>query len=338
MLSLKHQTYPNIEVILSEGGSEDDSPAICDSWEKEWDAVSVIHDDNHGVSVSRNRALDRAEGEFVTFVDSDDWLAPEALMILFEAIRSADRAIRLNRNGLQDGTDDLPIAGCDAAGCGFSIRSEYRDPEPMMNLAGNDGKDAVKKGEILSGEEFLKKKLPYGDTRCWSKLYRRETIGDLRFKVGMTIGEDMLFVLDFMKRAQNVVLIEDELYCYFQNTMGAMKRRFRPSAMDQIYCWEAARERLSEIGSFSKEEKMHIQSRIDTIIITSALLTAGRIAELGADERRQYEEEIEICRETIKRYSGAASVAGLSKGYQVKRTLFLQSASLYLKLYHAWKR
>ena len=70
--SLVNQTYKNIEIILVDDGSPDSCPAICDEWSKKDSRITVIHKKNGGVSTARNMALDIANGDYITFVDSDD--------------------------------------------------------------------------------------------------------------------------------------------------------------------------------------------------------------------------------------------------------------------------
>ena len=74
----------HFELILVDDGSEDDSGRICDAYAVQDGRIRVFHQENAGVSAARNRALDMAEGEYVQFLDSDDWIAPEATRLLVE--------------------------------------------------------------------------------------------------------------------------------------------------------------------------------------------------------------------------------------------------------------
>ena len=75
--SVLSQTYQNLQIILVDDGSPDGSPQICDEYAKQDERILVIHKRNGGVSSARNAALDAANGEFVTFIDSDDYIAPD---------------------------------------------------------------------------------------------------------------------------------------------------------------------------------------------------------------------------------------------------------------------
>lgn len=75
--SIVEQTYKNLEIILVDDGSPDNCPAMCDKWAERDSRIKVIHKQNGGVSSARNVGIDAAQGEFIGFVDSDDWLEPD---------------------------------------------------------------------------------------------------------------------------------------------------------------------------------------------------------------------------------------------------------------------
>lgn len=112
--SILKQSYQSFEIILIDDGSEDLSGRICDDYGKKDDRIIAIHQNNQGVSVARNRGLDIAKGEFITFIDSDDYVESDYLMVLFSGMVSygvdicmtsllvnegiVDRGTRLNSN------------------------------------------------------------------------------------------------------------------------------------------------------------------------------------------------------------------------------------------------
>ena len=85
--SIVNQTYQNLEIILIDDGSPDHCPEICDKWEHLDGRITVIHQSNCGGGQARNRALDIARGEFIAFVDSDDYIAPTMYEFLFGLFR-----------------------------------------------------------------------------------------------------------------------------------------------------------------------------------------------------------------------------------------------------------
>ena len=88
--SIINQTYSNLEIILVDDGSYDGSSVICDEWAKRDSRISVIHKSNGGLSDARNAGLDVARGQYITFVDSDDWLLSNTLAPLIETIGDCD--------------------------------------------------------------------------------------------------------------------------------------------------------------------------------------------------------------------------------------------------------
>ena len=84
--SIISQTYENLEVILVDDGSADGSPVMCDSWAQKDPRIKVIHKPNGGVSSARNAALDAATGDFIGFVDSDDWIENDFYELLMKSL------------------------------------------------------------------------------------------------------------------------------------------------------------------------------------------------------------------------------------------------------------
>ena len=93
--SIVGQTYENLEIILVDDGSPDNCPAMCDGWAEKDSRIRVIHKENGGVSSARNAALDIATGDYIGFVDSDDWIEPEMYSSLIQQISESGKHIAL---------------------------------------------------------------------------------------------------------------------------------------------------------------------------------------------------------------------------------------------------
>ena len=91
--SVREQTYGNLEIILVDDGSPDGCPQMCDAFAAEDDRIKVIHKENAGVAAARNTGLDVATGEYLTFVDSDDYIAPEMYQSLLDVLMQTDSDI-----------------------------------------------------------------------------------------------------------------------------------------------------------------------------------------------------------------------------------------------------
>lgn len=184
MESILCQTYQDFEVILVDDGSRDNSPAICDDYAETYEKVSVIHQKNKGVSAARNTGMRAAKGEFIAFIDPDDWIHKEYLQ-------------RLNEN----------IGDCDLCCCSYSKVSKYQ--------MGKTVKRAVPEFWGIDEALITDRSRAY----VWGKLYRRKSIGGLKFVEGMRSSEDRAFNAAFLVKAPDckVCYFNEKLYYYYQH-------------------------------------------------------------------------------------------------------------------------
>lgn len=308
--SIEKQTYQNLEIIIINDGSEDGTGRVCEQLQELYGNIKVIAMGDEGVSAARNAGIRAASGDYITFVDADDRLRLGMLDTLYECMIKTES----------------DVAGC----CFFTWESEaewqkYSNEENSGYYGGAP--------QIFTPDMYVRNAILKGNSRCWSKLYRRELLNTVRFREGLSIGEDMLFLLDVISVTGKIAETEYPGYGYFQNPNGAMKRRFTPRYMDQITCWEIAREKIRTIDA---GEDLYVQAT--TTLIMGIMLTAGKIAFLSASERQENSEYISICHEKLKealRVPGA--YAGLSAGYKLKARIFVCMPMLYLFLYHMKK-
>lgn len=304
--SIEAQDYPALEIIIINDGSTDETGKVCDSLTEQFKNIQVITMQDEGVSAARNAGMERASGEYLMFVDADDVLHPKAISLLY---------------------DTLVKTGSDISGCGFFVWSDRKEQEKGLKQEIEEAEDT----RIYSREEFLKEGILGGDTRCWGKLYKKALVSGCTFQRGLTIGEDMLFLLDTLSSAEKLALVSFPGYGYFQNPKGAMKRKFSPGYMDQITCWELAREKVLKLDE-------SLRAQVTAILQVSIMLTVGKLALLPAKERRKNREYIGLCREKLKKEQNTkGAFERLSKGYQIKTKLYAAFPELYLFLYHFWK-
>lgn len=142
----------------------------------------------------------------------------------------------------------------------------------------------------------------------------------------------MLFLVDILSYLEKAVETEYPGYGYYQNPGGVMRRPFTPSYMDQIRCWEMAQERILQIDA-------ELRSQTAAKIITSVMLTVGKIALCPAKERRQAGQYLAECRKKLKeqmRVSGCT--AYLPGGYRLKSKMFCYLPGVYVRLYGGLQR
>ena len=198
--SVLAQTYRTIELILIDDGSPDDCGAICDVYATLDDRVRVIHQINSGVSAARNAGLNNARGEWISFVDSDDWIEPDYLSYLFELLKERNVSIsccnhRVNVNG-KDHTKYPVSQRADT----FDLRQSF---------------------------EHILYHLP-PDVSPWGKLYRKKVFQFLRYPEGC-IFEDTYLIADLIAASGAVVYgsLPKYHYRFYENSIskGALPDR-----------------------------------------------------------------------------------------------------------------
>lgn len=185
--SILGQTYQDLEILLVDDGSPDSCPAICDEYAQKDPRVQVIHKKNGGLSSARNAALEVCTGDYIGFVDSDDWIEPE----MFETLL----------NGLTQAQADIAVCGR------YEEFREHRLARGWPETLVMDREEAL--GELLRNDTL--------QNLVWDKLYRRELFEDLRFPEGKTF-EDMAVMHWLFLRAQRVVCLPAVMYHYLQRS------------------------------------------------------------------------------------------------------------------------
>ena len=180
--SVLNQTFSNLELILVDDGSTDGTGAICDEYAAADPRVNVIHQKNGGVAVARNTGLDSVRGEYICWLDSDDFLFPEMLETLMEvAGRTKIELVMCNYTSiLEDGSEVL--------------RYKSYDRETVLDR------------ETAVGWVFQRKLAP----ALWASILRKELFEDLRFEPGV-VFEDVRNVYKLFERSNGVVFIPKAL-------------------------------------------------------------------------------------------------------------------------------
>lgn len=202
--SIVLQPFTDYELILVDDGSTDESLSICRNYEHDYPQVRVIAQQNGGPSAARNAGLQEAQGEYILFVDSDDWVTSDYFAQLSEAAAKQPDLIIFGRAG----------ASGNAA--------EYKN---YPDFSGNQ-KDAV---------EFFASNHEKGDLHsCANKAFSRRLLenGGVCFPVGTVVEEDLLFVMRALDHAETVQVLERTLYCYNQRSAGSVTTRYNPRKFD----------------------------------------------------------------------------------------------------------
>lgn len=217
--SVVGQTYQNLEIIIVDDGSTDGSSGVCDEYAKQDPRVSVIHQNNRGLSAARNVGIDSATGEYLLFLDSDDWMEPNAVDALVK---------------------EATITCADVVCCQHFTEELGTTKQPTDTHR-----------SILTGAEAVENLICGGEvsTLAWGKLYRANTFGPTRYPEGRAY-EDVATTWRVLDRALLVVSIPDFLF-HYRVRKGSIAHS--PTIASLADYWKAHRERLDALGGRSNE-------------------------------------------------------------------------------------
>ncbi len=205
--SVLNQTYSNLEIILVDDGSPDRCPAICDEWAKRDKRIRVIHKHNAGVSAARNTGLDIAVGEYILFVDGDDYVAQNIVERLYEAVKNSGAEIALC--DFKKGTDAA------AAFCEKEEEPEVIDKKTALaRMYDNDH----------SAFQYV---VP------WGKLYQRSLFDGIRYPSGK-IFEDMYITHLLINRCNKIAVLNGKYCYYYQRKDSIVNRSYDVRKLDYL--------------------------------------------------------------------------------------------------------
>ncbi|GHV18516.1 glycosyl transferase family 2 [Clostridia bacterium] len=189
--SIQQQTHQNLEIILVNDGSTDNSGRVCDEFSAMDQRFIVLHKKNGGVSSARNAGLDIASGEYLAFVDPDDYLAHDFYEKLYAALieYNADLTVSCTDLISESGKPLLPD----------SVKGLF-----LGESVSFENNDAVQDGILCNRINCL----------SWNKLFKRELWGDAHYPVELSLGEDMATVVDVCAGAARAVYCADAVYYY----------------------------------------------------------------------------------------------------------------------------
>jgi len=211
--SILAQSYPHFELILVNDGSPDGCLGICREYEARDSRISVIDQPNSGASTARNTGIDHARGAYISFVDSDDYISPDYLKIMYEALERTDADVCIS--ALQTFYDGISV-----------IPAIVKATHPIGdNLSGKDILRAVTQDNI------------YCVAPC-NKLYKKSLFHTVRFPDGRTWGEDNYIFPHIFNQCGKVVCLTDKLYYYRQRPGSSMHSAFSVRRLeDALAAW-----------------------------------------------------------------------------------------------------
>lgn len=223
--SIKQQTFSDYEVIAINDGSTDQSGDICDQYASMDKRFKVIHKKNEGVSIARNLGINEARGEYITFIDSDDWVEVDYLQVMTNAISfNCDLVVSGIINEFPDGT--ISLLSTHAAQFSSTNASQLHD--------------------------LIKSRLYFGP--C-NKLYKTAVIkhNNITFPIDISYGEDRIFNYNYIKSVANICQLDYSGYHYIKQDSGTLTTIPRPNMFELEYSqWKELNEVYRNKGAFNQ--------------------------------------------------------------------------------------
>lgn len=220
------QSMEEIEIILVDDGSPDRCGEMCDKYAKKDSRVRVVHQDNQGLSQARNAGIEIAKGEYIMFVDSDDWVDPDYCRVPYTLAR--------------DNHADLVI---------FRFR-----------VIGDKHSQTIctQKPGIISKENAMNLVYHGGGIAVWNKLYSKKLIQEVRF-VPQKYYEDQLFTIEMIHTAEHVYYTDHTLYYYRKREGSITKLHTREIRADQLEMRKCSATRLKELGYEEEARRLYLE-------------------------------------------------------------------------------
>lgn len=234
--SILNQSYQDYELIIINDGSVDKSGEICEYYRQLDKRINVRHQENKGLSAARNAGLDIAQGDYITFIDSDDYVYPEYLEKLLKAV--------------EKNKADIGI-------CGNIRFSNNIDPKVIKNY--EDEKIITRTEACMRIYEGEKDSVNY--VVAWGKLYKRDLFVNHRFPVGK-LHEDQFLTYKLMYNSFRIVEIGECLYGYYINENGIMNAPFNIKRYDSIEAYEEAEQFFKNNKEFDIGKKIYDEKMI----------------------------------------------------------------------------
>lgn len=273
--SVVNQSNRNLEIILVDDGSPDNCPKICEEWAEKDARIKVIHKENGGLSDARNAGMAAMTGEYVFFVDSDDWIHKETLKTLWSFQKKYD----------------VDIIECKALPIGEEIE------DALINL----DSIKVKTFDKESAMAALLREKPLKQT-VWNKLYKRNMVEGIEFEVGK-YHEDEFWTYQVFDRAERIMFVDEQMYYYFQRSDSIMGQAFSLKRLDAI---EGRYRRLAMFKEKYPELVSEAKENLAFLIIyygQLALKDNSEEKKVFFCEAQKCVEQLKIVKKDVQKYS-----------------------------------
>lgn len=250
--SVRQQSYENLEIVIVDDGSPDNCPQMCDDFAALDKRIKVVHKQNGGLGFARNSGLSVATGDYVTFVDSDDWISQDHIENLVNAIEkySADAVI---------GAYTVAETAGVYTQCGLSLKEGLYEGEEITKniLLPLIGPDVDYPNDVQI------------NASCWANLYRRNMIADNGIEFineRHALSEDIFFNVEFFSHSKRIAAINEFGYYYFESD-SSITRKYDPKSISRavnfytMLCERAQKHGLTEMVGHRIERSFLLKIR-----------------------------------------------------------------------------
>ena len=216
--SVKNQSYRNLEIILVDDESPDNCPAMCEQMAQNDNRIKVIHKKNAGLGFARNSGLEIATGNYVMFIDSDDWISKTHIENLYKAAIKSDADIAIGTHTNINSNGETSLHEC-------SLKEKVYEGEEVVNdiLLPLIGPDVSYEFDVQI------------NCSAWRSLYKMDVIKNNNLKFiseRHAVSEDIFFNIDFYSYVKKAVFVNDPGYFYFKN-LDSISRRYDPKGVER---------------------------------------------------------------------------------------------------------
>lgn len=196
--SIRNQTYKNIEIIIIDDGSIDNSFSLCKNLALNDERIRVVHQNNQGSSLARKKGIDLSTGNYITFVDTDDWIHPRMYEFMIKGIIN----------------EDAEIAQCGVCNAYFKSNQQIE----LKNRYYSKINDKYQKyNRIESTLKILDDKEWH--SYMWNKIYKRELFHDVQFPIGRFLDDDLSIMHQIFHKVNTTIYFQSEFYYYLQGSV-----------------------------------------------------------------------------------------------------------------------
>lgn len=276
--SLVDQHYSDYELILIDDGSTDQSLAVCREYQEKYPQIKVMTQENGGPSIARNRGLSEASGDYLLFIDSDDYVSDTYFAVLDQTLRRSDA--------------DIVMFGSIGSISGLSA------PENAA-LCGNKNIIGFY-GSSASGLDY---------NSCCNKCFKRSAFSGIRFPEKTVVEEDLIYNLLALDAAESMRFLNVPLYYYDQRTSGSVTTKYNPN---KFRCIVQAYDKKKEITQRWNDERVVEYFRSTYLIMISAAINnlLYKTCPLKYPEKLTAIEEMFLHPDTVECASKASAKSG----------------------------